>query len=146
GYAGGPSEIIAAMKKLQSQSTSNPSSISQVAAMAALAGDQSCVDKMTAEFKTRHDFVLSALKEIDDVHCTAASGTFYLFPDMRRVITRKGFEDDLELTRFLLDTAGVALVGGSAFGAPGFVRVSYATDLATLQTAMQRLRQALTED
>ena len=143
GYAGGPIELIGAMKKLQGQSTTNASSISQAAAIAALDGDQLCVAEMTREFRERHDYVLAELEKIPDLHCIGAKGTFYLFPDMRRVIRRKEMEDDIELTRYLVDKAGVALVPGSAFGAPGFLRISYATDLTTLKTAMERLQQAL---
>ncbi|MDH3647847.1 MAG: pyridoxal phosphate-dependent aminotransferase [Gammaproteobacteria bacterium] len=143
GYAGGPVKLISAMKKIQSQSTSNPSSISQMAAIAALDGDPACIARMTDQFQTRHDLVLRALNEIEDVYTAPASGTFYLFPDMRRVMIRKEFADDAELARYLLDEAGVALVAGSAFGAPGFMRVSYATDMTTLETAIGRVQDAL---
>ncbi|MBT8137935.1 MAG: pyridoxal phosphate-dependent aminotransferase [Gammaproteobacteria bacterium] len=143
GYAAGPVELVAAMKKVQGQSTTNAASVSQAAAVAALQGEQQCVAAMTAEFRERHDYVLQQLESIPDVHCEPAGGTFYLFPDMRRLIRRLEMEDDLELTRHLLDEAGVALVGGSAFGAPGFVRISYATALTKLETAMDRLKVAL---
>lgn len=143
GYAAGPTELVAAMKKIQGQSTSNPSSISQVAATAALNGNQECVARMTTEFRARHDFVVAALAAMPGVHCAAASGTFYAFPDMRRVINQRAMENDLELTSYILNEAGVAVVSGSAFGAPGFIRVSYATDMATLKTAMERLGAAL---
>ncbi len=143
GYAGGPEPLIGAMKKIQSQSTSNPASISQHAALAALNGDQACIAEMTKAFRERHDFVVGALNEIAGVHCTPGKATFYTFPDMRRLINERDLDDDVALGEFLLEEAGVALVPGSAFGAPGFMRVSFATDLETLKTAMQRLKTAL---
>ncbi len=145
GYAGGPAELIKAMKKVQSQSTSNPTSISQVAAQAALDGDQACIKPMLTAFKERHDFVVAALNDIPGVDCLPADGTFYCFPRVQAVIDRMdGIDDDIELSEFLLDKAGVALVPGSAFGAPGYVRLSFATGLDTLKTALERLATALT--
>ena len=145
GYAGGPADLIKAMKKVQSQSTSNPASISQVAAQEALEGDQSCIQPMIKAFKERHDYVVSALNKIDGVTCLPADGTFYVFPHVQKVIDRlDGVNDDIELAEHLLDEAGVALVPGSAFGAPGYVRISFATSMEILNDALTRLANALT--
>ena len=145
GYAGGPAALIKAMKKVQSQSTSNPTSISQVAAQAALDGDQSCIAPMITAFRERHDFVVGALNDIPGVECLPADGTFYCFPQVQSVIDRlDNVSDDIELAEYLLDTAGVALVPGSAFGAPGYMRLSFATGLDVLQDALSRLTHALT--
>ena len=145
GYAGGPTELIQAMKKVQSQSTSNPTSISQVAAQAALDGDQSCLQPMLKAFRQRHDFVVEALNRIPGVVCLPADGAFYCFPFFQEVINNlDGVADDVELAEYLLDKAGVALVPGAAFGAPGYLRLSYATGLDTLKTALERLTKALT--
>jgi len=145
GYAGGPADLIKAMKKVQSQSTSNPTSISQVAAQAALEGDQSCIQPMITAFKQRHDYVVAALNDIPGVVCLPADGTFYCFPHMQAVIDRlEGINDDIQLAEYLLDKAGVALVPGSAFGAPGYVRISFATGMDTLKDAITRIANALT--
>jgi len=145
GYCGGPAELIKAMKKVQSQSTSNPTSISQVAAQAALEGDQSCIQPMIKAFKERHDYVVAALNAIEGVICLPADGTFYVFPRLQAIIDRlDGINNDIELAEYLLDEAGVALVPGSAFGAPGYVRISFATSMAILEDALTRLAKALT--
>ena len=145
GYAGGPADLIKAMKKVQSQSTSNPASISQAAAQAALEGDQSCIKPMVKAFRERHDFVVDALNKIPGVVCLPADGTFYCFPQVQAVIDRTdGISNDIELSEHLLDTAGVALVPGSAFGAPGYVRISFATGMDVLEDALARLSKALT--
>jgi aspartate aminotransferase len=145
GYAGGPADLIKAMKKVQSQSTSNPASISQAAAQAALEGDQSCIKPMIKAFRERHDFVVDALNKIPGVVCLPADGTFYCFPQVQAVIDRTdGISNDIELSEHLLDTAGVALVPGSAFGAPGYVRISFATGMDVLEDALARLSKALT--
>ena len=144
GYAGGPTEIIKAMKKIQSQSTSNPTSIAQVAAEAALNGDQSCIDVMLKAFKERHDYVVKALNEIEGVTCLEGDGTFYAFPNAREAINRRaGIEDDLQLAEFLINEGGVAVVPGTAFGAPGNFRVSFATSMENLKTAIERIANAL---
>jgi len=146
GYAGGPKKLIQAMKKVQSQSTSNPASISQAAAQEALDGDQSCIAPMLKAFRARHDFVVQALNDIPGVRCAKADGTFYSFPDVSAVIKRlEGVNDDVELAEYLLREAGVALVPGSAFGAPGHVRLSFATSMKVLEDALGRLQRALTE-
>jgi aspartate aminotransferase len=122
GYAGGPPEIIQAMKKIQSQSTSNASSISQHASVAALSGDQSCIAEMNVAFKQRHDYVVAALNEIRGFVCLPGAGTFYAFPNVTGAIENKGLADDAALATLLLNEAEVALVPGSAFGAPGVRR------------------------
>jgi aspartate aminotransferase len=145
GYAGGPAELIKAMKKVQSQSTSNPTSISQVAAQAALEGDQSCIQPMIKAFKERHDYVIATLNDIPGVVCLPADGTFYCFPHVQAVIDRlDNVNDDIQLAEYLLDRAGVALVPGSAFGAPGYVRISFATSMDILKDALTRIATALT--
>jgi len=144
GYAGGPAQLIQAMKKIQSQSTSNPASPSQAAATEALNGDQSCITPMVSAFKQRHDYLVKALNELPGVRCAAADGTFYAFPDFSGAIASlDGVDDDVKLAEYLLNEVGVALVPGSAFGAPGYVRLSFATSLEVLKEAMKRLQKAL---
>ncbi|MFN3880681.1 MAG: pyridoxal phosphate-dependent aminotransferase [Nitrincola lacisaponensis] len=144
GYAAGPAKLIGAMKKVQSQSTSNPNSIAQVAAEAALNGDQGCVAEMVKAFKARHDFVVKSLNEIEGVECIHADGTFYAFPSFQKVIdSRPEFADDIALAEYLLLEAGVALVPGSAFGAPGNLRLSFATSMDVLEDAIARIKKAL---
>ena len=143
GYAGGPAELIAAMKKIQSQSTSNPASISQAAAEAALSGDQDCVREMNTAFRERHDWLVQALNQLPGVECLEGDGTFYAFPDMRGAMSKLGIEEDTELATWLLEQTGVALVPGSAFGAPGCVRLSFAAHLDMLKDAVARLEKVL---
>ncbi|MCH8544685.1 MAG: pyridoxal phosphate-dependent aminotransferase [Alcanivorax sp.] len=138
GYAGGPAKLIGAMKKVQSQSTSNPASISQEAAQAALDGDQSCIQVMGKAFKERHDYLVAALNDLPGVTCLPGDGTFYAFPDFNEAIKAAGLKDDLELAEKLLE-AGVALVPGSAFGTPGCMRLSFAVSMDTLKSAMERI-------
>jgi aspartate aminotransferase len=145
GYCGGPKELIAAMSTIQSQSTSNASSISQKAATIALNGDQGCVAKMNAAFKTRHDFVVHALNSLPGVSCLPGAGTFYAFADVSRAITALGCRDDGEFAELLLNDAGVAVVPGSGFGAPGHMRISFACSMETLEKAMERIGRLLTE-
>ena len=146
GYAGGPQKLIAAMKKVQSQSTSNPASISQAAAEAALSGDQQCVKDMVKAFKERHDYVVDALNKLPGVTCAAGDGTFYAFPDFSGAIAAMdGVESCTDLAAKLLETAEVALVPGSAFGAPGCLRLSFATGMDTLKEAIRRIEQALSK-
>lgn len=140
GYAAGPAPVIAAMKKLQSQSTSNPSSVSQAAAVAALSGDQSCIDPMLKAFKERHDYVVERLNAMTGVDCALGDGTFYCFPNMHGAIQNlNGVNNDVELAEHLIGAAGVALVPGSAFGLSGHTRISYATSQENLEKAMDRL-------
>ena len=143
GYCAGPANLIEAMTNIQSQSTSNPTSFAQVGAEAALTGDQSFISIMVKAFKERHDYVLGALNELPGVSCLGADGAFYLFPNVQEAITNKGLADDVALSEFLIETAGVALVPGSAFGCPGHVRLSIATSMANLQKAMERLKTGL---
>jgi len=139
GYAAGPKTIIAAMKKIQSQSTSNPASISQYAAAAALDGDQSCIDTMITEFKKRHDYLVDALNAIDGIECVAGDGTFYAFAHIDGLMQKAGVSTDVELCEKLLTEAKVALVPGSAFGADGYCRLSFATSMDVLQQAIKRI-------
>ena len=144
GYAGGPAPLIEAMKNIQSQSTSNPTSISQVAAQAALEGDQSCILMMRKAFKERHDFVVKELNSLPGVRCVPGQGTFYTFPNVEGMIDRLGgIRSDVELAEHLINEVGVALVPGSAFGAPGYLRLSFATDLDSLREAMRRLKSVI---
>ncbi len=143
GYAGGPVELIKAMKKVQSQSTSNPTSISQVAATEALGGDQGCVAEMVKAFRERHDYVVERLNRIPGIECLASQGTFYAFPNVEGAIEKLGLEDDVALANHLLEETGVALVPGSAFGLDGHMRLSYATGMDQLEAAMDRLEQRL---
>jgi aspartate aminotransferase len=143
GYCGGPKEIIAAMATIQGQSTSNASSISQKAAAAALSGDQSCVVKMTHAFKERRDFVVRALNSMPGVSCLPGDGTFYAFAEISRAMGALGCRDDNEFAELLLNDAGVAVVPGSGFGAPGHVRLSFATSMHTLEKALDRIARIL---
>ena len=143
GYAAGPAAVIKEMRKVQGQSTSNPCSISQAAAEAALSGNQACVQDMCAAFRERHDWLLPALNDLPGVSCVAGKGAFYLFADCSEAIERLGLSDDLALAEHLLEHAGVATVPGSAFGAPGHLRLSFACALETLETAVERIAKAL---
>lgn len=139
GYAAGTAELIGAMKKIQSQSTSNPCSIAQAASVAALAGDQSCVGDMVKHFKQRHDYVVRRLSNIPGVNVVESDGTFYSFPDFSAAMQSAGVDNDIDYAALLLEKAGVALVPGSAFGADGHLRLSYATDMTTLENALDRI-------
>ena len=143
GYCGGPKEIVAAMATIQGQSTSNASSISQKAATAAVKGDQGCVSAMTHAFKERRDFVVRALNAIPGVSCLPGDGTFYAFAEVSRAIAALGCRDDGEFAELLLNDAGVAVVPGSGFGAPGHVRLSFACSMHTLEKALDRIARVL---
>jgi len=143
GYAAGPELLIQKMKTIQSQSTSNPSSISQYAALAAIEGDQSFVEKVVTTLKERHDYIYSALLEIKGVKCLPCQGTFYILPNVEQVMARLGISNDIEFCEFLLEKAQVAVVPGSAFGVPGYVRLSFATSMENLQEAIKRLHGVL---
>ena len=143
GYCGGPKEIITAMSTIQGQSTSNPSSISQKAAVAALNGDQGCVTRMNQAFKERRDFVVRALNGMPGISCLPGAGTFYAFADVSRAMAALGCRDDVEFTELLLNEAGVAVVPGSGFGAPGHMRLSFATSLPVLEKALDRMARVL---
>ena len=128
------------MKKLQGQSTSNPCSVSQAAAVAALEGDQSCVREMNRAFRERHDWIVAALDAIPGFHCLPADGAFYAFPGVTEAMARLGVGDDVAFAERLLREAEVAVVPGSAFGAPGHIRLSYACGIETLREAVARIR------
>lgn len=141
GFVGGPAEGIARMKKVQGQSTAGTASISQHAANAALRGDQTMVRDMMREFKRRHDYIVPALNELPGIACPKSDGTFYAFADARELLDKRNdLEDDLQLAETLLHKAGVAVVPGSGFGAPGRLRVSFAASMDTIDTALERLR------
>jgi len=139
GYAAGPEKIINAMKKIQGQSTSNPSSISQAAALEAISGDQSFIKMMVEAFERRHNFLVDSLNAIDGIECPQSCGAFYSFPRVQGLIDRLGLKDDVEFSTFCLDKISLALVPGSAFGAPGYVRLSFATSMDNLKLAIDRL-------
>lgn len=143
GYCGGPKSIVKAMKKVQGQSTSNPSSISQVAAIAALNGPQDAVNMMVGEYKKRHDYLCDALNKINGFNTSPGTGAFYLFPEVSSVIESKGFADDIEFSSFLIDQANVAVIPGSAFGAEGCIRISYATSMELLKESIARIKSSI---
>jgi aspartate aminotransferase len=139
GYAAGPEAIIKSMKKVQGQSTSNPCSIAQAAAVEALNGDQSFIQMMVDEFKMRHDYLVENLNKIDGVDCPTSDGAFYSFPKVEKLIQRLGLKNDIEFSTLCLEKLNIALVPGSAFGADGYVRFSFATSMENIQTAVQKL-------
>jgi len=149
GYAAGPAYIIKAMEILQSQSTSNPTSISQVAAQAALEGPQECIEPMLKAFRERHEFVVKRFNEMPGLNCLKAGGAFYAFPDARAAIAdlhsrgKIAAPTDMALSEYLLESVGVAVVPGSAFGAEGYFRISFATSMDNLKNALERIENAL---
>jgi len=143
GYCGGPREIVTAMATVQGQSTSNPCSISQAAAVAALRGDQDCVARMCAAYKERHDFVVAGLNALPGVSALPGAGTFYAFANVAGAMQRLGLASDDEFTDRLLTQGGVAVVAGSGFGAPGHIRISFATSREQLEKALHRLGDVL---
>jgi aspartate aminotransferase len=143
GYCGGPKEIITAMGTIQGQSTSNASSISQKAAAAALSGDQTCVATMNEAFKARHDFVVQGLNSLPGVSCLAGAGTFYAFADVSKAMVSLGCREDGEFAELLLNEGGVAVVPGGGFGAPGHIRISFATSMTNLEKAIERIGRVL---
>jgi aspartate aminotransferase len=143
GYAAGPQTVITAMKTIQSQSTSNPCSISQVAAVAALSGDQGPVAEMVAAYRARHDYIVGALNTIDGFECRPGEGTFYAFPRVSAALERLNLASDTELVGVLINDADVACVPGSAFGAAGYMRLSFACSMDTLEEAIRRIKRAL---
>ena len=143
GYCGAPKELITAMATIQGQSTSNASSISQHAAAVALSGDQSDLARMNEAFKARHDYVVEALNALPGVSCLPGSGTFYAFADVTQAMAAIGSNSDTDFAEVLLTEGGVAVVPGSAFGAPGHIRLSFACSLETLKTAMERIGNVL---
>jgi aspartate aminotransferase len=144
GYCGGPVELVSAMSIIQSQSTSNPSSIAQKASVAALNGDQNCVREMNKHFKARHDFLVAGLNKLPGVSCLPGAGTFYAFANIEKAIKQLGLKDDNAFAEHLLNNGGVAVVPGSGFGAPGHMRLSFACSMETLAEALKRIEKALT--
>ncbi|MFY7697227.1 MAG: pyridoxal phosphate-dependent aminotransferase [Legionella sp.] len=140
GYAGGPASLIAAMNTIQSQSTSNPCSIAQKAAVAALNGSMNSIHLMVEAFRQRHDYIVKRLHEIPGIEVIPADGTFYLFPNVQEIIDRLGCKNDLVFAETLLQKEGLALVPGSAFGNEGCIRLSFATSMDTLHEAIDRLQ------
>jgi aspartate aminotransferase len=141
GYAAGPVEIIKAISKIQSQSTSNPSSISQAAAVEALNGTQDFISERANSFKERRDFVVKSLNNIKGINCLKPEGAFYVFPSCKNLLNKKTkLKSDTDFVQKLLEQANVAVVQGSAFGLPGYFRISYATSIENLKKAMERIK------
>ena len=141
GYAAGPKEIIKAIGKIQSQSTSNPSSISQAAAVEALNGNQGFIKKRSKAFKERRDFVVKSLNQIKGINCLTPNGAFYVFPSCKGLLNKKTkLKTDTEFVQKLLEKSNVAVVQGSAFGLDGYFRISYATSMQNLKKAMDRIK------
>ena len=147
GYAAGPEEIIGAISKIQSQNTSNPTSISQKASVAALAGDQQVVSMMVAEFKKRKDYIVDALNDIPGIFCPMPEGAFYVFPNVSALYGRsyegKKISNSTEFIEYLLDGANVATVPGVAFGSDDHIRLSYATSLKNIEEGVRRIKDAV---
>ena len=141
GYAAGPKDIIKAIGKIQSQSTSNPSSISQAAAVEALNGQQNFIQERSEAFKKRRDFVVNSLNGIKGISCLKPNGAFYVFPSCKKLLGKKTkLKTDSDFVEKLLEKANVAVVQGSAFGLDGHFRISYATSMEKLKVAMERIR------
>jgi len=141
GYAAGPKDIIKAIGKIQSQSTSNPSSISQAAAVEALNGNQDFIQQRADAFKERRDFVVSSLNDIKGINCLTPNGAFYVFPSCKGLLNKKTkLKTDTQFVQKLLEKSNVAVVQGSAFGLDGYFRISYATSMENLKKAMDRIK------
>tara|TARA_B100001057_G_scaffold80759_1_gene76047 strand:+ start:209 stop:1396 length:1188 start_codon:yes stop_codon:yes gene_type:complete len=141
GYAAGPREIIKAIGKIQSQSTSNPSSISQAAAVEALNGKQSFIKIRANAFKQRRNFIVKSLNAINGINCLTPNGAFYVFPSCKGLLNKKTkFKTDTDFVKKLLEKSNVAVVQGSAFGLEGYFRISYATSMKNLKRAMIRIK------
>ena len=145
GYAAGDKEVIRAVAKIQSQSTTNPSSISQAAAVEALNGNQDFIPIRSLSFKERRDFVVNSLNSIDGINCLKPDGAFYVFPSCKKLIGKKDkngkkIENDIDFVQSLLENNNVAVVQGSAFGLDGYFRISYATSMKNLEKAMSRIK------
>ena len=144
GYAAGPADLIKAMRKVQGQSTSCACSVSQAAAAAAISGPQDCVEQMRQAFRKRYEYIQPALSAIPGVECPDCDGAFYAFPSFQEFLDRApDIRDDVELASWLLESAGVSTVPGSAFGAPGHLRLSYAASLDYLEEAVRRISEAV---
>ena len=141
GYAAGPENIIKAIRKIQSQSTSNPSSISQAAAVEALNGTQKFIKKRANSFKVRRNFVVNSLNSIKGISCLKPNGAFYVFPNCKKLLGNKTkLKTDTDFVKKLLEKSNVAVVQGSAFGLDGYFRISYATSMQKLKIAMSRIK------
>ena len=141
GYAAGPKDIINAIGKIQSQSTSNPSSVSQAAAVEALNGSQDFIQQRSQAFKERRDFVVQSLNKIKGISCLTPNGAFYVFPSCKKLLNKKTkLKTDTDFVQKLLEKANVAVVQGSAFGLDGYFRISYATSMENLEKAMDRIK------
>ena len=141
GYAAGPKDIISAIRKIQSQSTSNPSSISQAAAVEALNGKQDFIKKRAKSFKERRDYVVKSLNNINGISCVKPNGAFYVFPNCKKLLNKKTkLKKDTDFVQKLLEKQNVAVVQGSAFGLDGYFRISYATSMAKLKIAINRIK------
>ena len=142
GYAAGPKEIITAIRKIQSQSTSNPSSISQAAAVEALNGQQDFIKNRAEAFRERRDFVVESLNKIKGLNCLTPNGAFYVFPSCKGLLNKKTkLKTDTEFVQKLLEKSMVAVVQGSAFGLNGYFRISYATSMENLKKALSRIKE-----
>ena len=144
GYAAGSKDIVKAIAKIQSQSTTNPSSISQAAAVEALSGAQDFIKERANSFQERRDFVVNSLNAIDGISCLKPDGAFYVFPNCKKLIGKKDKEgkkiqNDTDFVQSLLENFGIAVVQGSAFGLEGFFRISYATSMDNLKKAMDKI-------
>ncbi len=144
GYAAGPKEIIKAIAKIQSQSTTNPSSISQAASVEALSGTQDFIKIRAHSFQERRDFVVKALNDIDGIECLNPDGAFYVFPSCKGLMGKKDtngkeIKSDTDFVQSLLENSGIAVVQGSAFGLEGFFRISYATSMDNLKKALEKI-------
>ena len=144
GYAAGPKEIIKAIAKIQSQSTTNPSSISQAASVEALSGTQDFIKKRADSFQERRDFVVKGLNDIDGIDCLNPDGAFYVFPSCKGLMGKKDtngkeIKSDTDFVQSLLENSGIAVVQGSAFGLEGFFRISYATSMDNLKKALEKI-------
>lgn len=143
GYCGAPAELATAMATIQSQSTSNPCSISQRAAVSALNADQGCVRDMNRHFKQRHDALVAGLNRLPGITCLEGAGTFYAFANIEQAMKQIGVADDTAFAEHLLTRGGIAVVPGSGFGAPGHMRLSFACSMQTLDEALRRMDRAL---
>ena len=147
GYAGGPADVIKAMTNIQSQSTSNPTSISQAAALAALTGPQECVEEMRVQFDKRRKYIVDRLNAIDGISCYSPKGAFYVFPNISGVFGKKfegkAINSGSDFADYLLDTVKVAVVPGVGFGNDDFVRMSYATSMEDIEKGLDRIEEAV---
>lgn len=149
GYVAGDKDIVAGMAKIQSQSTSNPTSISLKATVEALNGNQDAVEMMRVEFEKRRNYIVDRLNKMEEISCLKPNGAFYVFPNISKLIGKtfggKVINNDMELADYLLEKAKIAVVPGSAFGAEGYMRLSYATSVKMIEEGMNRLEQAIKE-